>query len=348
MTTNAMPVVVVGGGPAGLSAALWLHQLGLPVRLLEQADTLGGLLNLNFLRNDWVLGFSAATGPEIAAQFSQHIAEQAIACQAGAHISRLQFLPETGHWNIDLRAKAEGPDEKIETIRARAVIWATGTRYRGIEVLADVPGLADISVRQLICGPHAFADLDTCAGQRILIVGGGDNALENAHMLLEQGAAHVTVVARSAVRAQPRFVDSLRKAADAGRAEWHEYARIASLALSADGKIVVGLGPAGQALFEMAGVTVPLLASCAVDRIHVLAGYVPNTDVLQATALAEPGVRLLGPSGHVLTDAAGRTGLAGLYAAGDVANVEFPCVVSAVASGARVARTVADDLRKPA
>jgi NADPH-dependent glutamate synthase beta chain and related oxidoreductases len=50
-------VAVIGAGPAGLSAALWLHLLGLAPTLFERETDPGGMLRFNFLTNEWVLGF---------------------------------------------------------------------------------------------------------------------------------------------------------------------------------------------------------------------------------------------------------------------------------------------------
>ena len=87
--------------------------------------------------------------------------------------------------------------------------------------------------------------------------------------------------------------------------------------------------------------------SLVVERIHILAGYSPNTaeitDLL-AAGLGHPPT--LDERGYIIADASGRTGIAGIYVAGDVCTPEFPSVVNALSAGARVARTIELDQRR--
>jgi thioredoxin reductase len=212
------------------------------------------------------------------------------------------------------------------------VLVATGTRYRAEEVLADVPGIAEIAAERIAYGPHAFADLALRAGQRVLIVGGGDNAYENVR-LLAPIVASVTLAMRSRPRAQQSLAADVAAAVAAGRCHVLHPAAVTALAM----------GPTG---LEVTLTVATRSERIIVDRIHVLAGYQPNTAFLRdMLAPASFDALCFDEQGYLLADAAGRSGVPGIYAAGDVCNPRFPSVVSALAQGAVAAKTIEMDTR---
>ncbi|HTY03013.1 MAG TPA: NAD(P)/FAD-dependent oxidoreductase [Rhodocyclaceae bacterium] len=306
-------IVILGAGPAGLSAALWLRHMTVDVCVLEAAARAGGLQNLNFLGNDWVLGQSRETGPGLARKFVDHAALAGVTVRTGALAKRV-----TGHAG-DFRVQLDDGT----ALGCAALVIATGTRYRAEEVLAEVDGLRNIAPGRIAYGPYAFADLDALAGRRILIVGGGDNAFENARLLTAR-AAQVSVVMRADPQAQPGLI------AAASGCHVLPHARIAALAERTGGlEVVLGSGE-----------------HIVVDRVHVLAGYEPNTAFIgQVFARELHGALRFDAKGYLLVDAAGRTGAAGIYAAGDVCNPRFPSVASAIGQGAVVAKAIERDLR---
>ncbi|MGD1698426.1 NAD(P)-binding protein [Dapis sp. BLCC M229] len=64
---------IIGGGPPGMSCALWLKYLGFSPIIIERKQRLGGLQQLSNFQNVWYLGLIEKTGYEIAEQFRQHI-----------------------------------------------------------------------------------------------------------------------------------------------------------------------------------------------------------------------------------------------------------------------------------
>lgn len=319
---KASCIAILGAGPAGLSAALWLRNLGFEPQVVEVAGQAGGLQNLNFLANDWVLGQTGQTGPMLAARFVDHAAAAGVSVRTGVRSLRLSGA--AGAFRLEL--------DDGGRIDCGAVLVATGTRYRAEEVLAGVPGFTGIDSGRIAYGPYAFANLGAQAGRRVLIVGGGDNAFENAR-LLAPAAAMVHLVVRSRPRAQQGLAAAVAAGEAAGRCRVYQPARLHSLSGAAEG-IAVELAVAGRS------------ERFVVDRIHVLAGYEPNTAFIAETFAPELRAALrLDAHRYLLVDAAGRTGAPGIYAAGDVCNPEFPSVVSALAQGALVARTIEMDTR---
>ena len=64
---------IIGGGPAGMSCALWLHNYGFRPRIVEQEGVFGGMARLSPYPNDWLLGRPGATARENAEEFVRHI-----------------------------------------------------------------------------------------------------------------------------------------------------------------------------------------------------------------------------------------------------------------------------------
>lgn len=322
--TSQRSIAIFGAGPAGLSAALWLHNLGFEPCVLDTADRAGGLQQLNFLANDWVLGQPGLTGPALSARFVDHASSVGIPLQTGVHPVRVEG--SAGAFRVRLSDGRE--------LHCAALLIATGTRYRAEEVLAGVAGIADVPSGRIAYGPYAFADLDALAGRRVLVVGGGDNAFENVR-LLAPTAAQLYLAIRSRPRAQQGLVAAVTAAAAAGRCRIMSPATIAAISAGADGlDVTLKVGTHSEQV--------------AIDRIHVLAGYQPNTAFIDEVLAPELRAALLRDEhGYLCVDSDGRCGVAGIYAAGDVCNPRFPSVVSALAQGAMAARTIELDTRIP-
>jgi thioredoxin reductase (NADPH) len=319
-----LDVCILGAGPAGLSAALWLHNLGLEPAIFDCAPQPGGAQRLNFLSNDWVLGADGLTGPQLAERFVAHVRSLAIALEPSAQPVGLKRA--TGGFAVDFVQRGVA-----RSIAARALLVATGTHYRGSEVLAGVDGFNHLEWSTLAFGPYAFADLDSRRGQRILIIGGGDNAFENARRLLGVAAA-ITLVARSRPRAQAKMIAVVHEAQTRGQCDVLLGARVEAVGRGTTGLVVTVSDQSGRHAIEC-------------DRIHVLAGYEPNTAFLDPLVAGAdlPPVGLDG-EGYIQVDARMATSCPGIYAAGDVCNRLFPSVVSAIGQGAAAAKAIEADL----
>lgn len=190
-------VLVLGAGPGGLSAALWARRLGMPVRILEARPQPGGQLCTVYGPIPDYLGLPAKTGAELVPHFVHHVTEAQIPILLGAEVERLE--PATlsgglhGLWLKDGRR-----------LYAPLLILAPGTRTRTL----DVPG--ELSLLGLGVSRLCSRDKERVSGARVVVVGGGDAALEGA-LLLAERAASVTVVHRGALfRARPDFLATAR------------------------------------------------------------------------------------------------------------------------------------------
>lgn len=322
---KAINVVVIGAGPAGLSAALWLKNLGFVPIVLEREAVLGGMQNFNFLANDWVLGQIDVTGVDIAQQYQQHMLNEKIDIRTQQIIKAITKTDEG--YGVDVLAEDSAVSQAIH---CSAIIIANGTRYVGQEILSHCADFSAVDTSLIIEGPYAFvdgADKNNSGNKKILIVGAGDNAFENALMLLEKGCS-VWMVARSKPKAQNKFMD---KVMGHNRFTLFEYAEIANVVQrQRDDRATLSVSVADLVI--------------DVDSIHILAGYQSNAKSVCDLVQDGVGQALLVDDNYFLqVDNAARTNVPFIYAAGDVSNTLFPCVVSAVASGALAAKSISND-----
>ncbi len=312
-------VAVIGAGPAGLSAALWLQLLGLTPTLFERETHPGGMLRFNFLANEWVLGLPGLTGTAMAERFVAHVLSHNIPIHLGREVR--QMVPTPEGWRLSFAG--DHPP-----FAAQAVIVATGLRYRGPESLTGVAGALTVPSERIAFGPFAFVGLEAWRGKSVLIVGCGDNAFENALRLCALDA-EVVLLCRSRPRAQQQFREALARY----RVSIVEGAQLLKLAAHGEHLVARWRSPLGERTERF-------------DRLHVLTGYAPNSDWL-IEALGDAGSGMVRTAdGYLVVDSWGRTSLPLLYGAGDVVDRDFPSVVSAVAAGARAAKALERDLRE--
>ena len=180
-------LVIVGAGPAGISAALWARSHELPPLVLEAEPGPGGqLLHVYFEPRD-LAGMPPGDGPAIAARYQKQLAESGVVVRYGAAVASLAVSPRL------LLTLAQG-----EEIAPLAVLVATGARRRRLEV----PGERELEDRGVSFS--ATRDRERLAGRAVAVVGGGDAAWENA-LLLAGSGCDVTLIARATVRARPVF-----------------------------------------------------------------------------------------------------------------------------------------------
>lgn len=332
---NTPPIIaVIGAGPAGLSASLWLKNLGLTPVVIERESLTGGMQNVNFLKNDWVLGQVDTSGLSMAECYRQHIENKSIDIHLQTDISAISRA------NKDKFLLSLEKNNKKSSLECEGMLIASGTRYVDQTILSQQ--VRRVAGECIIEGPYAFVDIEKQQNKKILIVGAGDNAFENADMLLQQGCS-VVVIARSVPRTQRKFLD---------RVQGHPRATVVENAtLCAAEKSQQG-GAKTETLTLTINYQSPSssteqhkLIVVAVDRIHILAGYQANTDSLRPLISSGLDEFLACDQNQFLqVDRWGRTNISRIYAAGDICNTDFPCVVSAISSGALAAKTISQDL----
>jgi thioredoxin reductase (NADPH) len=312
-----MIIPIIGGGPAGMSCALWLHNFGFHPIVVEQATALGGMARASPFPNEWLLGRPGASARENADEFARHIRQAAVETLTGARPRRIRrggdggFELEVGF--ADARAAQSWP--------CPAVVIATGTRFRGEEWLDRVANARPLAAAGRVhLGPPWAGEPGAEPGAHVAVIGGGDNAFDIARMLAESGVRATIVMRSKEPRAQPLLVERLRPHGTSGLAVVMAQRTVAALD-DAGTKIRIRLGDGSE---------------LAVDHVLLLFGYQPNTD--------EPWIAELGlkrdTHGYLAVDGNMETSCRGVFAVGDVANPAHPCVATAIGGGTMAAREI--------
>ncbi|KZL48829.1 hypothetical protein A2T98_16005 [Nodularia spumigena CENA596] len=316
---------IIGGGPAGMSSALWLKYLGFSPIIIEKKQQLGGLQQVSHFQNLWYLGLLGQTGYEIAEQFRQHIEAEHLSTLLGSH---LQGITKTGD---NFRIFTEENE-----ITAQGLVIATGQRVKGYEAIESIEGSHQLLSSQQVCfDPGATPLLTSHVNEQVVaVVGGGDNGLVTAIRLADK-AKHIHLFIRSQMRGFEVNQKAIYELIQAGKITLHQPAIIHRFELLAEKKInIVFTDEKNQE------------EKLVFDYLCFRIGFAPNVEEI-VRVFQEGGVGSiqLSQRGHILTDQFLRTSISQVYAAGDVANPRDPCVATAVAQGAVAARSMEEDLR---
>ena len=315
-------VPIIGGGPAGMSGALWLGNYGLAPIIIEQAPVLGGMARASPYPNDWLLGRPGETARQNAAAFARHVRQAKVECRLGARPQRVTQRSD-GRFELEV---AFADHRAPQSLSCPAVVIAAGTRFRGQDFIDTVANARDLAQRgRLHLGPtwagEPGADLPGAdLGSHVAVIGGGDNAFDVSRMLVEKGVKATIVMRSQSPHAQPLLVERLRAHQASGMADVMAGQTVTALD-EAGAKIRVRTGD-GHAI--------------DVDHVVLLFGYQPNADDpwLQGLALER------GTEGHLVVDGNMETSCCDVFAVGDIANPMHPCIATAIGTGTMAAREI--------
>jgi thioredoxin reductase (NADPH) len=298
-------VLIIGGGPAGLSAARWCDELGLDTLMLERNDEVGGQLAWVHNPIDNYLGVRARNGLELRDLFMAETKDCDFDLWTGVEIE-----------SVDLKARRVvlRSGEELQSI---AIILATGLRRRRL----DIPGETEFAGRGVL--ESGKRDRDQVAGKDVCVIGGGDAAAENA-LLLAEVCPTVTLVHRGRkLRARREFTEQL-----------HTHHCVTVFPESKVRRIL-GNERVEAVEIERAGAIKPF--QMAVQGVVIRIGFEPNTDFIK-------GQLGLDDQGFVVVDARQETSVENVFAIGDVASPLAPTIAGAVGAGATAAKVIASRL----
>ncbi len=303
--TTEFDVIIAGGGPAGLSALLWCADLGLNAILLEKESEFGGqlLLTHNAIQN--YLGVETANGRELRDIFLRQIENTKLKRLTGAEIIEADLAQKT--LTLANGAKYSG----------RTIIIATGVRRRKLMV----PGEDEFRGHGIL--ESGAKDKNEVAGKTVVIVGGGDAALENALILNETARKIFVVHRRSEFAARKEFLLTARKSEN--------------IEFCSDTQITKILGSDMVEGVELKHLTSGSLSRLETDAVLIRIGVEPNTEIFR-------GQIELNPAGYITIDATCATSLHRVYAVGDVANHTAPTISTAAGHGSSAVKAIFSEI----
>jgi thioredoxin reductase (NADPH) len=293
-------VVIIGSGPAGLTAGLYAARANLKPLLIEGLEA-GGQLMLTTMVENWPGFRDGIMGPDLMAEM------RAQAQRFGTEIV------QTNVTAVDLKHRpftvTLSDGKKIAT---ESLIIATGASARWLEIGSD----------RTLSG-HGVSTCATCdgyffRGRPIAVVGGGDSAMEEA-IYLTKFASKVTVIhRRDSLRASKIMQD---KAFANPKIEFiwdSEIAEVKDVSRNEVTGIVVRNLKTGS------------LKELPLDGVFIAIGHTPNTSLFK-------GQIELDPTGYIMTHAGTRTSVPGVFAAGDVQDHVYRQAITAAGSGCMAA-----------
>ncbi len=310
---DAFDVLVVGGGPAGASAAIYAARKG--IRTGVVAERFGGQV-LDTMAIENFISVPHTEGPKLAAALEQHVKDYDV------DIMNLQ--------RAEALVPAAAPGGLIEVrlaggaaLKARSVVLSTGARWRQM----NVPGEQEYRNKGVAYCPHCDGPL--FKGKRVAVIGGGNSGVEAA-IDLAGIVAHVTLIEfDSRLRADAVLQDKLRS--------------LPNVTVITSGRTTEVLGDGAK----VTGLTYEDrdggdIRRIDLDGVFVQIGLVPNTEWLK-------GAVALSPRGEIEVDARGQTSVPGVFAAGDATTVPYKQIVIAMGEGSKAALSAFDHLiRLPA
>jgi len=299
-------VAVVGGGPAGASAAIYSVRKGLKTIVL--AEKFGGQLQeTKGIEN--MISKSYTEGVKLSAELSEHVAQYPVKVLEHRRVRHIEEREASGLRKVIL--------ESGETLEARSIIVATGAKWREL----GIPGEKEhIGLGVAFC---AHCDGPFYKNKRVAVVGGGNSGVEAA-IDLAAIATQVTLLEyNSELKADTVLIEKLKTLPNV-----KVLLQSRSTQVIGDGKKVVAL--------EVEDRTTGQSSRLEVDGVFVQIGLLPNSQFVK-------GVVETTPHGEIVVDPKGRTSAAGIYAAGDVTTVPFKQIVIAMGEGAKVALTAFED-----
>lgn len=294
-------VIVVGSGPAGLSAALYASRSDLDTVILDQGIQGGQLNNTESIEN--FTGFGAIKGIELA----QKMKESSLAFGA-----EIQYGPVK---NITVEGNLKHVHTSKKVYQARAVVVATGSEHREL----GSPGEKEFTGRGVsycaVCDGAFFRNRD------LVVVGGGDSAVEEG-TYLTQFANKVTIIhRRDALRATEILQ---QRAFENDKVEFI----FDSVVEEINGDQMVDK-------VEIRNVKTGETSTIDTAGVFVYVGLVPNTHMVSE-------LNITNDSGWIITDENMETSVSGIFAAGDVRKTPLRQVATAVGDGSIAGQKVYD------
>lgn len=298
-------LIIIGAGPAGLSAAVYAKRAGLDAVMIDESSVFGGQI-LSTYEVDNYLGFSGISGIELGEKFSEHVKKADIETMATYVKDVVKndsgYVVVTGNGDIE----------------SKTVILATGAKH----ALLNVPGEEELSGM----GVSYCATCDGAFFKRrdVAVVGGSDVAVEDAIYLARTCKKVYLIHRRDTLRAANSLVEAL-KACENVEFVWDSEVKEIKGEDQVENVVVHNKKTDEDREISLQGV-------------FIAVGIRPSSDIAKSL-----GVNM-SEDGYVLASEDTRTNLPGFYVAGDIRKKPMRQIITAVADGANAASSAASDI----
>lgn len=287
-------IIIIGSGPAGLSAAIYAQRACLDTIVIEKNGISGGQV-LNTWEVDNYPGFPGVTGFELSRQFREH------ANKLGARVVQDEVV------QVELSGNVKKVVCEEETYEARCVILASGAHHRTLEV----PGEEEL--RGAGVSYCATCDGAFFRGRAVAVVGGGDAALEDAIFLARMCEKVYIVHRRDKLRGAKRLQERLQ-ALENIEFVWNSE----TVAIEGDAQV--------EAL-RLRQTKTGEERRLDVEGVFIAVGIAPESELYA-------GQLELDEQGYIRADESGQMSVPGVFAAGDVRTKALRQILTAASDGA--------------
>jgi thioredoxin reductase (NADPH) len=295
-------VLIIGGGPAGISAAIWCKRLGVKCLLLEEQAQLGGQLLAIFNEIIDYPGIQAENGIEMQRKMVKHFIDMGCLYEVNTKVLSINERSKT------VKVKQQ---EKEKEICYTYLILATGSSQRKL----GVPGEQQMIDRGEVYS--ASADGERLKGKKVALIGGGDRAFEGAHLLASK-AKEVYLIHRSThFKAREQYVEKVlsnpgvKVITDTEVTAIHGKHHVTSIDLKSENKECQNL---------------------LVDAVLIRLGVAPNVELIKEKVTTTQ-------SGLIVINEVHQSSTPSIYAIGDACTTPlFSSISSSAGQGAIVAK----------
>lgn len=294
-------VLIVGGGPAAMTAAVYCMRKGVKTGLIT-LDIGGQVAETSTVEN--YMGYRHIEGISLVQRFKEQVEQFEIGFLQGYKATRV----------------IDGNIKKVEcedgnTYQAKSLIITTGKRWRRL----NVPGEAELTGKGVaycaICDAPLFKDKD------VIVVGGGNSAVEAAIDLAKLATSVTVVQLLPSLTADKVLIDELSKFTNVTILFEHEIKAIH--------------GSNAVESVTVRDIKTKQENTLRVQGIFIEIGLVPNTELVK-------NVVALNEYGEIIIDCSCRTSRPGIFAAGDVTSVPYKQIIIAAGEGAKAALSACD------
>lgn len=293
-------VIIVGGGPAGLSAAIYTARARLKTLIIEKAGCGGQMAVTDMLEN--YPGFNGGiNGFELATKLESQVRD------FGAEIvyDEVESISDTGELKTVITPNT--------TYKSKTVIIAAGAKVKEMNIEGEARFIGKGISFCAVCDAPFYRD------KTVAVVGGGDSAVQEAIHLAKFGKNVIIIHRRNELRAAKILQEKMLS-----------YKNISVIYNTVPERVT---GGDKIEKFIVSDVNTKKITELEVDGIFVFIGLIPNTAFIskEAANLA------LDESGYIITDENMKTSVSGIFACGDIRKKQLRQVVTAASDGAQAA-----------